>query len=173
MSPKSGLCTDHAPHSEPGAQTPLFLSRFRNVLFSFKPPPPSLFLLHPRVFPLFVFERSPSPPPAVAHSPRLKSFILPFTTHATPPPPSPPLPASMPPTSPRLHRHRRSLFDTHAPARTFPLFCLHFLPSPSLSPRLCRRRAAPCLARRQRHQCSPRRRRCLPRDRKHLKAPGE
>ena len=149
MSPKSGLGTDRAPHSEPGAQTPLFLLRFHNFLFSYKPPPPSLFLLPPRVFPPFVFERSPSPPPTVAHSPCLKSFILPFATHATPPLPLPPLPASTLPTSPRLHHHRHSLFDTHAPARAFPLFCLHFSPSPSLSPCLCRRCAAPCLAQRQ------------------------
>src|SRR6266851_508817 len=93
-----------------------------------------LFLRPLHVFP-FVFERSPSPPPAAVHV-TIKVSTLPFAAHATPPPPQ--LPASPPPTH-RHHRRRRSF--THPPRRSFflrPLpFALCPLPRPVIAtPRL-------------------------------------
>src|SRR6266851_7712004 len=71
LTPKSGLSTDRAPrHSEPGAQTPLFLTHFPYSSFSLKPPPLPLFFVPSAVFP--PFERLPSPPPAATHVKPLK-----------------------------------------------------------------------------------------------------
>jgi hypothetical protein len=105
------------------------------------------------------------PPPACVKM--VKSCTLPFATHTMPPPPSPLLPASTPPTSPHRHRNHRHLFDTHAPMHArFALFALRRHLSSLLSPLPCLRlrRAALYLACCQRHQRPPHRRRCLLRD---------
>jgi hypothetical protein len=90
-----------------------------------------------------------------------------LATHATPPPPSPLLPASLPPMSPRHHRRRRCLSITHALAHAcLPSFAFRSAPAFAL-PHLRLARVMPRLAHCQRHQYPPRRRRCLLRDRKH------
>src|SRR5713101_10190063 len=71
LTPKSGLSTDRTPqHSEPGAQTPLFLTHFPYLSFSLKPPPLPLFFVPSTFFP--PFEHSPSLPPAATHVKPLK-----------------------------------------------------------------------------------------------------
>src|SRR5216683_342789 len=67
LTPKLGLSTNCAPqHSEPGAQTLLFLTHFPYLSFSFQPPPLPLFLCPFHIIPLS-FKCSPSPPPATIH----------------------------------------------------------------------------------------------------------